>query len=365
MLPRERFKQTINHQNVDRAPMDLYGTTLTSCLGEVTQKLLKYYSLNADTEEEAQMKIQKVLDIDFRRVGTLFEPQSDYLDYSRLADGEYTDSWGIIRRYQGMYWDIVHSPFKDKDLKELQQYRWPSAIGIDKKQIEDITDKAKRLFFDSDYVVVAEHPVYGFLELGCWIFGFDDFLYRLLAEPETVEWFFKNYYSYVRDVAEIYYGAIGEYIHVTTSGDDFGMQNGLMISPDTFRETIKPWYAKRISLTKQMTDAKYFHHTCGSVYRLLDEIIDMGVDILNPIQPGAFEMEPERLKSNYGEKLVFWGGIDEQGLLSTGTPQQVTAEVRKVHEIMNQKGGWVMSASHNIQPDVPTENIIAMFNAFK
>ena len=365
MKHRERFEKTISHKEADRPPFDFCGTPQTGCYSEVIEGLSKHYSISADNEAEAAEKLQEIFDTDFRRVGTLFEPPSDYLDNTKVSQGLMTDSWGITKKFQGLYWDNISFPFKDKDLDELKQYRWPSAKDIDRKQIEEITEAAKRYYNDTDYVVVAEHPVYGYFELGCWMFGFDDFLYRMLAEPEITEWFFESYHKYVADVLELYYGAIGDYIHVTTSGDDFGTQNAPFISPELFAEQIKPWYKKRIDLTKQMTKAKYFHHTCGSVFRLLPDIIDMGVDILNPIQPGVLEMEPERLKENFGDKITFWGGIDEQGLLSSSTPEIITSETRRVNGILGKNGGWVLAPSHNIQPDVPPENVIAMYNALK
>lgn len=360
---RERFNNISNHKNADRFPVDFCGTTLTGCHPDVIKSLAGYFSINAADTEEATGKLQLLFDCDFRRVGCLFDPDSDYRDYSGLSRGEYTDGWGVTRKFQDLYWDIVKSPFRDLSLDEIRDYKWPSASGIDKKVIYNITERAKRLFCDTSYVIVGEHPVFGFLELGCWMFGYDDFLYRLIAEPETADWFFDNYYTYVKEVNELYYGAIGDYIHVTTSGDDFGTQSGPFVSPGLFKTRIKPWYVKRINDIKQYTGAKFFHHTCGSVYRLLGDMADMGVDIINPIQPGAYEMEPERLKNGYGDRFTFWGGIDEQNILSHGTPEQVRAEVKRVIDIMNVNGGYVLAASHNIQPDVPAANIAAMFSA--
>ncbi len=360
---RERFIKTINHLETDRVPVDFCGTTLTGCHPDVIKNLANYFSVNTDDDNTTVEQLQQKFDCDFRRVGCLFGPDSIYLDHSRLSQGEYIDSWGVTRKFHGLYWDIIKSPFHNLELNDIIDYKWPSVSGINKNDIYDITEKAKRFFYDTNYVVVGEHPVYGFFEMGCWMFGYDDFLYRILAEPETTEWFFSNFFTYVRDINELYYGAVGEYIHVTTSGDDFGMQNGPFISPDVFKSYIKPWYTKRIKDVKQYTDAKYFHHSCGSVYRLLDDIIDMGVDILNPVQPGAYEMEPERLKNGYGDKMIFWGGVDEQNLLSHGTSAQVYDEVKRIINVMNVNGGYILSASHNIQPDVPVENIISMFKA--
>jgi uroporphyrinogen decarboxylase len=366
MTHRERYRCAINHRTPDRIPFDLDGTTLTSCHEEFMKKLIDWCAVKADTREEAVEKILCRYDIDFRRVGELFGPQSALLDVSTIGQGRFTDSWGIERAFTGIYWDIISNPLKDATLEEMKAFPWPDASQIDPKRLEMHADKAKRLFFDTDYVVVAEHPVFGYLELGCWMFGFDDFLYRLLGEPETVEWFFQKYHRYVTDVCELYYGRLGEYIHLTTSGDDFGTQKGPFLSPALFRSSIAPWYKKRITCIKNIcqSQVQYFHHSCGSVFRLMDSIIDMGVDILNPIQPGTFEMEPERLKSAFGDRIVFWGGIDEQNLLSHATPEEIRNEVRRVCCILNQCGGYVMAASHNIQPDVPVENINAMFLAF-
>lgn len=362
---RERFNLILHHNQPDRVPLDFCGTTLTACHPDLLSSLAKRLSVNASNDKQATEQIQLALDIDFRRVGNLFQPNSEHLDLSNISNGEFTDPWGIRRRYQGMYWDIVEYPFRDLELSDLLSYRWPSVSGIDPAEIKAISEEAKRLYFDTDYVVVAEHPVFGFFELGCWMFGFDDFLYRLLADTETVDWFFTNYNQYVRDVTELYYSNIGDYIHVTTSGDDFGMQNGPFISPDVFRDLVAPLYKDRIAHTKQFTDAAFFHHSCGSIYKLLDDMIDMGVDILNPVQPGACDMEPEKLKSEFGSRLVYWGAIDEQRLLTMSSPKEVAAETRRIESILNKDGGYVLAASHNIQPDVPVDNIIAMFTAFK
>ena len=353
----------MNHETSDRAPFDLAGTVLSGMLDEFIEKMIKYCDIKCDSHDEAVEQIMQRYDIDFRHVGNVLTFESGLGDYSKMKQGHYVNCWGISYTYSGVYWEISKSPLKDATFEEVKEYPWPDASQIDKKNIDIIAEKAKSLYQDTDFVVVAGHPVYGYFELGCWLFGFDDFLYRLMIEPETVNWFFERFHKYVLDVNEIYYGKLGKYVHLTTSGDDFGTQNGPFMSPELFRKSIAPWYKKRIASVKSMCDAKYFHHSCGSVYRLLDDIIDMGVDILNPIQPGSAEMEPERLKGEYGDKIVFWGGIDEQNLLTQGTPEQVTREVRRVYEVLSKDGGYVMSPSHNVQPDVPPENIEAMYKA--
>ena len=361
---RKRFEAVISHREPDRVPFDLNGTCLTTCHPDFLKKLIDYCNIKAADQDDAMEQLLLRYDIDFRRVGVLLEPEAPLSDYRHMNDGWYVDCWGIKRRWTGVYWDIVESPLKNATLEEIQKFPWPDISKIDLCSLDKHAEKARRLFEDTDYVVVAEHPVYGYFEIGCWMFGFDDFLYRLLGEPETAEWFFERYHRYVTDACELYYSKLGQYIHVTTSGDDFGMQSGPFMSPELFRESIAPWYKKRITLTKSLCNIHYFHHSCGSVFRLVNDMLNIGIDILNPIQPGAFEMEPERLKDAFGGRVVFWGGIDEQNLLSNGTKEQVRDEVRRIADVLGKNGGYVMAASHNIQPDVPPENVDAMFRAF-
>jgi uroporphyrinogen decarboxylase len=362
---RARFEKTVKHIKTDRPPLDLNGTPLTSYHEEFLKAFIKYHNMDALDVADAEEKIMRHYDIDFRRVGYIFKPPTVLTDNSKMSQGEFTNCWGIKWQLFGLYWEIVHNPLKDATFEEIKAFPWPDAKDIDRNLIREETEKAKRLYYDTDYVVVAGHPVYGYFELGCWMFGFDDFLYRIAAEPETAEWFFENYHRYVTDVNELYYGSLGKYIHVTTSGDDFGMQNGPFISPDMFEEMVAPWYKKRIGQVKSMCNALFFHHSCGSVYKLLPHIIDMGVDILNPIQPGTADMEPEKLKGEFGDKLVFWGGIDEQNLLSKATVEEVKKEVRRVSDILSENGGYILASSHNVQPDVPVENIDAMLTVFR
>lgn len=362
MTKRERFYAAMRHEQTDRVPIDFCGMSLTSTgHPSVLPRVAAALGLDAGSGTVLQ-DVQRRLDADFTSVGTIFNPDSPY----NYASPTLTrDCWGVERSDTGLYWDITKNPLRDAELEELDQFAWPQAAAIPQKIFDDLAEQAKRLYYDSDLVVIGEHPVYGCMELGCWMCGFDDFLYRLLAEPEFVERFFGYVWQYQRDVIERYYSAIGPYIHLTSSGDDFGTQNAPFLSPGTFAEMIAPMYKKRIALTKQFTDAYYFHHTCGSVYRLMEQLIDCGVDILNPIQPGAHEMEPERIKRDFGDRLTFWGGIDEQGLLTTGTPEEVYDEVQRVLSILWVNGGYVLSPSHNIQVDVPTENILAMYRAAK
>ena len=360
---RERFKAAMRHERVDRPPMDLAGTSLNAIEDEHSVRLLAeclgFHEPYDGWYKKFDERILKRLDIDFRRAGDILSPASPLA--RNISAVRRVDCWGVERAYTGRYWDIVDPPLRGAETEDLENYPWPKASDIDKTQIAEIARQAKHLYEETDYVICGEHPVFGVFELGCWMCGFDDFLLKMALDPQFVFAFFDKVLHYQKEVIELYYGAIGRYIHLTTSGDDFGMQTGPFFSTRMFAEMIIPYYAERIRYTKQFTDAYYLHHTCGAVFPLIPDLIGAGADILNPIQPGAKDMEPDKLKRAYGDRIVFHGGIDTQHLLPEGTPEEVAAGVRGVLDAMGPDGGYILSAAHNIQSDVPPENIAAIF----
>jgi uroporphyrinogen decarboxylase len=156
----------------------------------------------------------------------------------------------------------------------------------------------------------------------------------------------------------------GPYLALIRTADDLATQTSLLISPATYSKIIKPYQKQLNQVIKQYTDAKIFFHSCGNITGLLDELIDAGVEALNPVQVSAIE-DPGQLKANYGDKLTFWGGIDTQRVLPHGTPEAVREEVRLRFRQFGPGGGWVAAAVHNIQPDVSPRNIFAMSEAVR
>lgn len=371
MSRRTDFTKILSHNQPDNLILDLGGCPLSSMEGNSMYKLLEHlgYDIPENIERLRFGKTRRIderllthFDIDTRSVGEIFMPKDSL--YEVLSPTEYVDEWGITRAFTGgLYWEQTSFPLKGATLEDLDNFRWPNPDSIDMSLVEEAAAEAKRLYEQTDYIICAEHPVYGVFELGCWMCGFDDFLLRMGIEPEFVTKFFDKVWEYQKRVTEIYYGALGKYIHYTSSGDDFATQTSLFVSKDMFNELIKPYLKKRIAYTKQFTDAAFLHHSCGSVFPLIGELIDAGVDILNPIQPKASFMNPENLKSNYGDKIVFHGGIDTQEILPYGTRESVEEVVRDTIATMNCDGGYIFAAAHNIQEDVPAENVVYMFEA--
>ena len=369
---REDFYRTLEHQQPEKLIVDFGGNPLSSMEGASQANLLRAlgYAVPAQRERllfgrvnRIDVRILEHFDIDTRSVGTILRPQDSLFEI--ISDDVYIDEWGIKRAFSGMYWDIVEYPLKGASVQDLRDYRFPSPQSLDRKEIEAYAREAKRLYEETDYVICAEHPVYGVFELGCWLCSFDDFLLKMALDEEFVHLLFEKILDYQKEVIALYYGALGEYIHYTSSGDDFATQSSLFISPDMFRELIMPYFQARISYTKQFTNAAYLHHSCGSVFPIIDDLIACGVEILNPIQPKAANMQPEKLKESFGDKIVFHGGVDTQEILPFGTRGEIESYVQRTIETLNQNGGYIFAAAHNIQEDVPPENLIYMLEAAK
>ncbi len=370
MNRRENFKRTLTHTCPDQLIVDLGGNPLSSMEGNSMEKLLDFLGYKAETEKlpfgkskRIDEKILKYFDIDTRSVGGILKPKKSL--YKKISDTEYVDEWGIRRKFTGMYWEFVSAPLKDADASDLDDYDFPDPESIDENELDRIEKEAKDLYENTDYVICGEHPVYGIFELGCWLCGFDDYLIKMAIDPDFIKKFSEIVWNYQRQVIEIYYSRIGKYIHYTSSGDDFATQNNLFMSPDMFRTFIKPYMKERIALTKTMTDAAFLHHSCGSVFSIINDLIDCGTDILNPIQPKATNMDALTLRRHFSGKITFHGGLDTQEIIPFGNESQIYEEVERVLSTLWNRGGYIAATSHNIQQDVPSQNIVWLFEALK
>jgi uroporphyrinogen decarboxylase len=349
----------MQHQPLARPPLDIGATTLTSMSAVCQERLRDYLGLTGEAQPTNSGVDERLLawaGADFRAVGRIVSLPSVHT--RTLSATETVDCWGVRRKRVGAYSDIVASPLRGATREELKSFAWPEP-RIDDALMERWVREASAWHADGRYVVIAEHPVYGVLELGCWMCGYEDFLYRLVGDPDFVRSFFDIVLDLQLRLIEPYYRALAPYIDLTTSGDDYGIQNQPLLSPRVFDELVAPYFAERIRRTKQWGRCYYWHHSCGSVRALLEQIIACGVDILNPIQTSAWGMAPAELKAAYGDRLVFWGAMDVQQFLPGATPAQVRAEANTLMDVLGRDGGYVMAPAHNMQDDVPPENIVA------
>lgn len=366
MNKRECFKETVHHRKPEKVVVDLWGCPLSGISDNKAKELDCFLGYDHDKEKKRFNISEKALlyyDIDTRGVGNIIVPKKSH--YKKISDTEVIDEWGIAKKFTGLYWDITDNPLRGKSYEEIEKYPFPDVDSIDINQLKEWRTEAKRLHEETDYAVCGSHPVYGVFEIACWLFGFDDLLLRMALEPKTIHMFFERFLNYQREVSDIYYSELGEYLDYTSSGDDFATQNSTFCSREMFRELIFPHFKERIRFTKAKTPAKFLHHSCGNVYSLIPDLIEAGVDILNPIQPVQPEMSARSLKSAYGGRIVFHGGFDTQQILVHGTSEEIREETSRLIKEMDYGNGYIFAAAHCIQDDVPVENIDAMFTAAK
>ncbi len=366
MNPRERVLISLNHQEPDRIPIDL-GSPISAIHIKSYRKLRKYLGLPekqvkiidhlmqaAKVEEDILQKFH----VDTRHI--FIKPAKPI---QKISPSVYIDEWGIktAKPQSSYYFDIIEHPMANMSVKDLEKYDWPDpAAPIRTKGLKE---EAKRLFETTSYALVLNGFSETFFGLPSWLRGHQQFYMDLLLNPEFVDNLLDRLLDYWKKLAEIVLSSIGKYIQVVRVADDLGMQNGPIISPETYRRFIKPRQKEFYQFIKNRTKAKLLIHSCGSIYDLIPDLIEIGIDIINPIQVSAKNMDSFKLKKEFGPILSFWGGgCDNQNILPYGTVKQVEEEVKKRISDFAPKGGFVFSSIHNIQYDVPPENICAMFD---
>jgi len=369
MTHRERLVAALNHETPDRVPMDLGATRVTSVVAAEYERLKRRFGVERETviTDKIQQAVKvdeevlRALDVDTRGV---FVRGPDRSADATLPDGRWRDEWGVIRRRSanGYYFDLDTSPFSEEPTsRDLGAYPWPDPD--DPGRYRGLREEARKLREETDYAVVGHCPG-GWIHISQYLRGFSGWFEDLALRPEFATELMERVLDLSLRMAGHYLGAVGDLIDVVAVGDDVGMQRAPMVSPKMYRELIWPLQRRQFTFLRERTKARIFYHTCGSVYAILPEIIDLGVDILNPVQVSAAEMgDTARLKRVFGNRLSFWGGVDNFRVLPRGTPGEVRAEVRRRVGDLGKGGGYVLNAVHNIQPDVPVENILALYEA--
>jgi uroporphyrinogen decarboxylase len=346
MNPRERVRMALDHQAPDRVPLELGGAGITSASPQMQQRLRDVLGLREPPDPRFPYfddAIQKYFEIDFRGI---------YLnDIAR--PGETTDEFGVMD-----YANAHDNPLAHVSREELKKFPWP--VAEDPRRVEGLREYARFLHEETEYAVVGQHVGVGLFEGGLRLRGYERFLLDCASDPDWVRSFFDIILDLDSRLMDAYLGEVGEYLDVIWLGDDSCTQRGPYTSPKMYRQLVKPYFTEYIRRIRSKTNARIVHHCCGSCYRLLPDLIDIGVEVLNPVQPEAEDMDHARLKAEFGDRLSFWGGIGMQHLLPHGTPDEVRQGVRAAFETLGKGGGWVCAAVHTFTEDVPPENIIAM-----
>ena len=365
---RERVITALDHKEPDRIPRDL-GGRVSTMMEHAYFALKKYLNLdecgydtvNQDwfTVEEFDERVLEYFDIDFRRV--FLKSHSEYKKIVR-EDGTWTDELGFRRKFTGEYGEMVDHPFRHaKDPGDIEKFKFYSAY--DSARVEGLKERVEYLYNETDYAIVCAGAVGGLLETAHWMRGFDQFPIDLMLDKKLAHTLVDKLSTYYIELMDAFLNIAGPYVQMVEMADDLGAQNNLLISPELYREMILPYYKREIDFIKSKTDAKIFHHSCGSVIKAGDLLVEAGVDVLNSLQPRAAGMDTTYLKDIYGDKLSFHGGIDTQEVMPNGTVREVENEVKRRIAIWAPNGGFIICAAHDIQSDVPPENVVALYKA--
>ena len=367
---RERVIKALSHQEPDRVPFDLGSTMSTSVHVNTYQKLKAHFGVNAEDIVLNKMiqvvavdeAILQALDIDLRGVVT---GGPDSRPNIPVGEDGYQDEYGVVRRKppSSLYYDQVKCPLSGPiSLQDIINFPWPDPS--DPGYTRGLREQLQYYREKTDYATVLRLPS-PFVMTSQFMRGFEDWYMDLAADKKLAAALFDATVEHSMALSEEMLKVSGDLIDVVATGEDIGLQNGPIVSPELYRELLKPRHMKWFNLVKKHTPAFVHMHSCGSIYKLLPDILELGVDIINPVQVSAKDMDSSVLGREYGDRLTFWGGIDTQRVLPRGTTAEVRAEVKRRIRDLAPSGGYVLAAVQNIQPDVPLENILAMYDAAK
>jgi len=367
MTHRERMIAALEHREPDRVPMDLGTARFTGMVKAAYENLCAHLGFG-DTGPvvdrmqqvvEMDEAVLRHLDVDARAVS---QGAPDRGGDEELSATDYKDEWGVVRsKPPGChYFELRRSPLTGKiDTGAIARYPYPDPS--DTGRVRGLREKIRNLRDNTDYAIIY-NARYNLVHQTQYLRGFEDWycdlggnhdLFRCLMDAVAENLLATN----ARILPEI-----GDLIDIVAFGDDVGLEDRPVCSPALYRQVIKPYQEQFVAQIRAHTGAKILYHSCGSVYRLIEDFIELGIDALNPVQVTARNMQPEQLKREFGGRIAFWGGVDSRRVLPYGSTDDVRAEVRRRFEEMGGGGGYILAAVHNIQPDVPPENVLAMYD---
>jgi len=364
----------LNHREPDRVPIDFGGTTATGIQVTAYDRLKKFLGIETSSliaNKRAQLvaveeAIKERLHTDIDGIGLnppANPPPAVAMQVDTSPVNTSIDEWGV-RWLSGMSGEhIATNPPPLATMEnpaEVEAYPfWPDPT--DPARYAGIKEKVTALKSRSRRAIA--------FNLGCQIAsqarnmrGYEQWLMDFILNPVLAETIMRKIMSLHLLMAERALAVIGDQVDVITVADDLATQNGPMMSPAIYRKIIKPLQREIFGFIKARTKARLFYHCCGAASFFLDDLLEADIDILNPVQVSATNMQPEVLKKRYGDRVTFWGGVDTQRLLPYGSPQEVADGVKRLIDVMAPGGGFILATVHNVRPEVPPENLIALFD---
>jgi uroporphyrinogen decarboxylase len=377
MNSRERLKLALNHQEADRVPFDLGATVLTSihvksyqklreCLGlpQVEPSIVDIFQqiVTVDDDVRERLKVD-VRDCAPRSSATF---RIDVKEMERYT--YFYDEWGIgwkMPKEGGLYYDMFDHPLKGATtIAEIENYAWPDPT--DPARFEGMAERVRQAAQVEKQGVFLGGLCAGIMEMAAWTRGFENYFSDFANNEKLLVALMRKVMELKMAYWEIALKEVGDHVDAIGEADDFAGQYRMLISPAMYRRIVKPIHKELFDFIHARTKAKIFFHSCGSIRPVIGDLIEAGVDILNPVQVSATGMDSAELKREFGKDIVFWGGgVDTQRVLGTGTPQQVRDDVRRRIDDLAPGGGFVFATVHNIQGNVPPENIMAMWETLQ
>ncbi len=382
----------VRHQEPDRVPIDFGAMGSTTIMAVAYDRLKRHLGITGGETRvydvgqqlaEVEPEILKRFHVDvIRLTHTMGEHPEQWKDWT-LSDGSpakapidfhpepdgkggwvLRDEQGRVVRAMpagGYYFDPVHFPLQDaRSLAEIRAYK---PLRVTDEYLAYLNERAQWLHDNTDRAIMASFEG-KFTEAGQNIRGFDTFLMDMAARPDWAEALMDRLLESHLEELPRFAKAVGEYVQIVQLGDDLGTQQGPLMSPAMHERMVLPKRKILYGAIKERMGLPIFLHSCGGIYQLIPQLIEAGVDILNPVQTTAKGMDPARLKREFGDRITFWGGgVDTQTVLAFGTPEQVREQVHERIRIFGPGGGFVFNHIHNVQANVPPENVVAMFDA--
>jgi uroporphyrinogen decarboxylase len=370
MTPRQRAALALNHQEPDRVPVSLGGSAnhlteeryqlLRDHLG--TQEIPRRTLVGFYTTPDYNPILEK-LGTDFRFIH--IRPPRGYLCNPLTGNfQEFVDEWGLTHRLVGGYYDLTGSPLGGELTRErIEKFPWPDPY--DPARLEGVKEEIERLYYQTDYAIVAHRPVYGNLwEMSRFLAGMENALLMTVLDLDLFDALLHKLMEVQMGFYDAFLSVVGPYVQVVEMADDLGTNHGPMFKPEVYRKYMKPKHKQTIDLIKKKApQAKVMLHCDGAVRRFIPDLIEAGFDILNPIEGHLPGMNPAELKREFGKEMVFQGGVDVKQVLTQGTTEDVRREVRLRIEQMGESGGYILAPAHNFGNDIPLENMLAFFEA--
>ncbi|MCL4385724.1 MAG: hypothetical protein M1479_02450 [Actinobacteria bacterium] len=367
LTSRERINIALNHIEPDKFPID-FGCLHSSLHINAHRNLMKFFGLEGP-EAKIQDILQQVVFPDSRIlekfqsdvVGVYSKPPSNWeLSIDPVKD-EFLDEWGTTytRPKGGYFYDIKIPAMKDFTLEDLKNYKLPDPT--DEARFRGLRKEILDLYNNSDKAILLYSPVWGFWESLWQLRGFEQAYIDIAANKDFVSYYWDKMLWWNISFWEKILKEVGDIIDVVGISDDLGSQRGPMFNPEFYRSMLKPKHKKLVDAIKRNTKAKVYLHSCGSVAWAIKDFIECGIDILNPVQVSASDMDSKKLKKEFGKDIVFWGGGCDPEILLRGSKKEIEEEVKRRIDDLSPNGGFVFASIHSIQANTPPENIATMF----